>query len=53
MVVSVLQAWGSAGRKPSPTPHVGGDGGGVIGVSFSPLGVPLWSTMPGITGSSG
>ena len=32
---------------------VGGDGGGVIGVSFSPLGVPLWSTMPGITGSSG
>ena len=32
---------------------VGGDGGVILGALFSPWGVPLWSTMPGITGSSG
>jgi hypothetical protein len=32
---------------------VSGDGGVIIGASFSLLGVPLWSTMPGSTGVLG
>ena len=28
-------------------------GGGILGASFSPLGVPLWSTLPCSMGSSG
>jgi hypothetical protein len=35
-----------SGQKPSPVliSHIGGSGGGVLGVSF-PVGAPLWGTV--------